>query len=333
LVKLDLNAKGEPPSEFRIFAAGANRTTRGTFEFSSKAAESVMAAAADYANDYPVDYAHAMFSSGGLFGSPDPAAAGAAAGWFKPVVREGALYATECSWTPRAAKMLADREYRYTSPAFLHAEDGTITELLNVALTNVPAGKGITPLMADQLPRPETMPMKGLLALLSLKADATEADAVVALNSIVSDRAALLSEIGVATVSEAKGRITGLKLEADKAVALAKQLGELVTASRKGEVAAMLAKAVEEKKVAPAELELLTKLGERDPAELKGMLDVRSPMLNPPSLPPNGGGTGMVAGLTREEREVAELMGVNLEALAKSKVTAKSTIPAPAPAA
>ncbi len=316
LVKLALNEKGEPPSEFRIFKAGANRTTKGIFEFTQASAESVMTKAADYDNDFAIDYDHAMLG-GGMFSS-DPAAHGAAAGWFTPEVREGELWASNVSWTPRAVKMLSDREYRYCSPAFGTTEDRTITELLNVALTNMPATKGQTPLVANQLnTNLLEAPMKSLLALLSLKETSTEADAAVALNALLAERQALLSEVGGSTVAEAVGRVRGLKAEAGKAVELAKQLGELSAASRKAEVAALLKKAVEEKKVAPAELELLTKVGERDVDELKGMLSVRSPILAQPARQPGAGDA--MAGLSREEIEVAQMMGHDLEALAKSK--------------
>lgn len=134
----------EPPSEFRIFRAGANSTTKGVLVFDEEAARSVMAAAADWGNDFPLDYGHGMVA----FLTPDPAASGAAAGWFRPEVREGELWAAGVRWTERAAGYLRAGEYRYISPTVTVAESGRVLELINVALTNVPATKGLEPLVA-----------------------------------------------------------------------------------------------------------------------------------------------------------------------------------------
>lgn len=52
-------------------------------------------------------------------------------------------------WTPKAAKELTDGEWLYFSPAFSNEEKtGRILELINIALTNIPATRGMTPLVA-----------------------------------------------------------------------------------------------------------------------------------------------------------------------------------------
>mgnify|MGYP000959856228 FL=1 len=143
-ITLDVGATREPPSEFRIFRAGANPTTKGVLLFDEQAAESVMRAAQDWGNDFPLDYQHGMVA----FLTPDPAASGAAAGWFAPEVRAGELWAANVRWTERAAGYLRAGEYRYISPTVTVAEDGRVLELINVALTNIPATKGLDPLVA-----------------------------------------------------------------------------------------------------------------------------------------------------------------------------------------
>ena len=67
-------------------------------------------------------------------GQPAPAA-----GWIRKLqARSGALWA-RVEWTARAAAMLKAREYRYLSPTFFHAPDGTVMRIEGAALTNAPA--------------------------------------------------------------------------------------------------------------------------------------------------------------------------------------------------
>lgn len=142
--KLAIAVEGdEPPSEFRIFAAGKVETSKGTFVFDDAAAESVLAHYADQGNELMVDYDHASLGF-----AIDPAQAGKAAGWFNVELRDGELWAVNVRWTEPAAAALKRKEWRYMSPAFATDDDGRILELINVALTNIPATKRMKPLMA-----------------------------------------------------------------------------------------------------------------------------------------------------------------------------------------
>jgi hypothetical protein len=146
IIALDIAGAATPPTEFRIFARGPVKTRKGEFVFDEIAAHRVTSEAADFGNEFPLDYAHAMFSGY----APNPAEAHKAAGWFRPSLRNGELWATAVTWTESARTYLKNREYRYISPTFEH-EDRRITRLLNVALTNVPATHGLEPLMAHSL--------------------------------------------------------------------------------------------------------------------------------------------------------------------------------------
>lgn len=141
-----LSGEGEPPSEFRIFTKGEVRTRKGKFLFDDESAAAVTREALDFGNEFPLDYAHSMFSAL----APNPAEAHKAAGWFRPEVRDGELWACDVTWTPAATSYLKNREYRYVSPTFEH-EDKRIKRLINVALTNVPATHKLKPLMAHSL--------------------------------------------------------------------------------------------------------------------------------------------------------------------------------------
>jgi hypothetical protein len=63
-------------------------------------------------------------------------------------VRAGELWATRVRWTPGAAAAVAAGEWKYVSPTFITDEDARITELINCALTNLPATKRMAPLVA-----------------------------------------------------------------------------------------------------------------------------------------------------------------------------------------
>ena len=135
---------GELPSEFRIFTAGKVVTEKGTFTFDASAAKAVMAAYREHGNEIMIDYDHASLSA---TDARDPAMAGKAAGWCALELRDGELWAVNVRWTDPAAAAMRAREWRYMSPAFA-IEKNKITSLLNVALTNIPATRNLTPLVA-----------------------------------------------------------------------------------------------------------------------------------------------------------------------------------------
>jgi ribosomal protein L12E/L44/L45/RPP1/RPP2 len=135
----------EPPREFRIFTAGEVDTVKGKFLFDDAAAASVMAEYLAHGIDLMVDYDHASL---GTDRAPDPAQAGKAAAWFGLEVRAGELWAVNVRWTPPATEALKRKEWRFMSPAFSTDEEGRITSLLNVAITNLPATRRLEPLMA-----------------------------------------------------------------------------------------------------------------------------------------------------------------------------------------
>lgn len=143
-------ADGKAPSEFRIFKAGQNPSTKGTFLFDEEAAASVMALWAERELDLMMDYEHMSLVK-------PPIIAPASAKKFVPEVRQGELWATQVQWTERARQMLEDGEYRYFSPAFhFDPETGRIYYLINVALTNNPALNAAAPLMAATADGPAT---------------------------------------------------------------------------------------------------------------------------------------------------------------------------------
>jgi phage I-like protein len=160
-----------PPTEFRLFANGVTETLKGNFSCNEASCALVLSAMKrDGRDKLPIDFNHGMVNPNGD---------GRAAGWFVPASRDGALWATEVEWTPLGKKSLEDREYRLFSPTFRRDDKNNVVEVINVALTNLPATLHQTPLAASEFAPGEEkndMTLEELLAQLKVK-DVTELSA------------------------------------------------------------------------------------------------------------------------------------------------------------
>lgn len=226
---LELGEGGVPPTEFRIWSKGWVDTSKGRFLFDDAAAKAVMADYARHGNELPLDYAHAMVAGA----SGDPAQTGRAAGWMRLELREGELWATEVRWTSAASAAIAAKEWRYFSPAFLHdPKTRRIERLVNVALTNLPATYGMTPLVAHQL-HVEPIDMNpALLIALALTTTASEPEAIQRAQRLVELERELLAATGKTTLSEALGVV---RAHADSAKRLEVVSQELTALKAAGE--------------------------------------------------------------------------------------------------
>lgn len=143
LIALADGSAGALPTEFRLLEAGTTKTTKGNILCDAGHAAGAIAQLAQDGRDLlPIDYDHDMVS---MLGSNKKAA-----GWFKLAARDGALWATNVTWTPAAAKALSEREYRYFSPALFRDGKGFVTRIINVALTNLPATLNQPALVASE---------------------------------------------------------------------------------------------------------------------------------------------------------------------------------------
>lgn len=138
-----LDAEKELPKEIRIFAFGVTATEKGPYEFDRDDAEKVLAGARQWGNRFSFDYEHRALHAAQSGEGPAPAA-----GWYELELRDDGLWAVNIEWTDRAAAYLRAKEYRYFSPAFHVDPEGHVTDLLNVALTNLPATRDMEPLVA-----------------------------------------------------------------------------------------------------------------------------------------------------------------------------------------
>lgn len=205
-VAVALKDDGAPPSEFRLFGSGVTATSKGPIVTSPTALSRVMAAVPTHHPDglLPFDFDHGMVL--GL----NPSSDSRAAGWFRPEVRgsgeDQELWASSIQWTPRGAQALRDREFRYFSPTlYRDYESGEIEELINVALTNMPATLNQAPLVAHRDDNSEGIMTEKEIAALRAERD-----------SLVAASAAMTAEIAAlkAAVVEREARDAKMALSA-----------------------------------------------------------------------------------------------------------------------
>ena len=135
--------------------------------------------------DLPVDYHHQNDgkSPGALAAGPIPAA-----GWIKELTLAANGIWGKVSWTDRAKRLIAEKEYRYLSPTFYHLKDRSIIRLKGAGLVHNPNLKLVA--LAQEEPAPVEGVLPRLATMLGLAADATEeavADAVAKLAKVAAD--------------------------------------------------------------------------------------------------------------------------------------------------
>ena len=302
-------APSAPPEWVHLIPAGifSGRDGRGPYLLDAQA---VLDAFAAHGADLPIDYDHQSLSADEKAG-PVPAA-----GWIKELqAREDGIWA-RVEWTPRAAELLVNREYRYLSPVFRYRpSDGAVTELTGAGLTHNP---NLYLQAAASRQETHTMPLPDPVArLLGVPADCTEAEAAAACQR-------LSAELETARAAHAR--------EPDPAqyvpVAMHKQVSDQLAALQ-AEIAqrdaeAAVAEAMAARKISPGLRDWALAYAARD---LEGF---RAFAAAAPEIVPSGEtkpAAHAVAGvtLTDEDRIAARLLGMTEEAFAQAKKT--QTIP------
>lgn len=138
------SADGKPPTRFRLFKYGENRSTKGTVFLTRESAKKCLSNWIDYGNDISGDYNHAI---------TNPNIENARASfWCNLALEADGLYAVNVKYTEAAHAAIVAKEYRYYSPYFAIETDKhnrpCVVEIINIALTNTPATKNQRPLVA-----------------------------------------------------------------------------------------------------------------------------------------------------------------------------------------
>jgi len=278
------------PKELRLFPMGTIDTSKGPFTFDQQAAALVMAAYQDQGNDLFFDYDHRSLSD---MGPPD---SGKAAGWFGLELRPDGLWAVNVRWTPMAQAQIEAGEWRYFSPAFLVDENRRIRALLNVALTNNPATKNMTPLVAAsarwgrEAPSDKDTMNKTLLVALGLAETATDAEALAFAQALTGLSRDLLALSGKATPAEALATVKAWQESHAKLGEVQAQLTQLRAAEDKRAVEEEIRLGKESAKITGANEAKVRALGSA--AAIKAFLETALPVL-PANAPPapTGGAT------------------------------------------
>lgn len=143
LFRRSLDLQQKAPSRFVIFNAGNNPGDDGPAIFDDKAADLVMAEFKKRGvTRLTIDYDHASIKPESR---PQDRIA---AGWFTPDIVAGRCDAGNVNWTPAAKSAIENKEWLYISPVFTKDNEGRITSLINLAITNNPATWGARPLIA-----------------------------------------------------------------------------------------------------------------------------------------------------------------------------------------
>lgn len=255
--------QGVPPGAFRIFPFGQVETTKGVFVFDQEAAASVIERWREYGNRLSIDYEHQALEP--VANGPVPAA-----GWFELELREDGLWAVNVEWTERAQALLAAREYRYFSPAFYTDEKGRIVELINLALTNIPATKRMQPLVArnDDQRRYE---MTEIMRQLGLRENANEAEAVAALTRLTALERQITALTGRASSEEALAVLQGWRQASEELPRLQERLSAMERERQQEIKAALLERGKREGKLTPA---MLSWAEQQSPEALEAFLSV-----------------------------------------------------------
>jgi len=258
------------------------------------------------------------------------AGAGAPArGWIVELqARNGEVWA-RVEWTPTGQALLRERAYRGISPAFLHAKDGTVVQLLRASLTNDP-NLQLASLHSRQEP---DVDLTKLRAALGLADDADEAAIIAAAEAgrtAASTHAQQLGRIAVAAgaaanaapdaiITALQSRGAGAEAELRQTiVALQSQVTTLETAGKVSRATQVVDAAIAAgKPIKPLRDHYITRHC-ADAAAVEAELE-KLPSLHAGGIGDRQPGAAGADGLTADERKVIALMGVDAEAFKKAR--------------
>jgi len=125
--------------------------------------------------DLVIDYEHQSLGEG----------IAPAAGWITDFFEEDNALACSVKWTDRAKGYIKAGEYRYFSPVAKVSADGRLVDIHSFALTNLPLGYDLTPLVAMKQGGHK---MKQVFNFLGLPDTGTEEDCISAIKGLIAQR-------------------------------------------------------------------------------------------------------------------------------------------------
>jgi len=318
---LSLNVEGEIPERITLVPAGKVVKGRDGREWKNPNPKQVALNSVNRLSLLPIDENHSTDLSAPKGG------ASPALGWMKNLCADGSgAILADVEWTKRGREALAEKEYRFISPVFLHNEKGEINCILRAALTNTP-NLNLPALNSERLENNnmEVSMNKELLAALGLPETASEADMLAAVKSLNAAKPKTEKQSDTTPVDlTAYAPRADLNAMETRAAAAEKQLAELNAARLKQEAETAVDGAIKDRKIAPASraeylalcatqtgLESFKKIVAASPAIIS--TETQTPEGAAPAAP--GGGTALNA----EESALAKAMGYTAEEYQKIK--------------
>jgi len=320
----------ELPKWLRLLPLGQVELVDGRphFDVDTESLAEMVKAFTERGTDLVIDYEHQS-----LKGVQAPAA-----GWIKDLeTREDGLWAL-VEWTEQAQEYLTRREYRYFSPVLrLDPDTRRPQELMNVALTNVPAIRGINPLVAKwggEAQKPHLHSdasgveackerdglMTDLKSKLGLAPEAEESTLWHEAVELFRDLAHHLGLPEEATASQLKGSLVALKDGSDQVMALQEELTALKDRLAEETALRTVEEAMLAGKVSPAQKSWALTYCRQDPESFKTYVE-KSPKIVPVGERLNLGeeGNREDRGLTPEELALCRSMNLTPEAYFQAK--------------
>jgi len=273
--------------------------------------------------DVVIDYEHQSLQGGRA----------PAAGWIKEMeVRQDGLWG-RVEWTEQAQEYLRRREYRYFSPVLrLDPETRRPQALMQVALTNVPAIKGLAPLVArweagprvkvkglalDE--RAEEMKMlEKLKALVGLESETQEEAVWSKTLGVFRDLGATLGLPEEASASQLKGAVTALKAGAQRMKEVQAELEALKARVAAESATQAVDEALQAGKITPAQKEWALEYFRQDPEGFKAFA-AHAPKSVPTGELPRPGEHRRRGNLEPEEMAVCRALNLAPEEYLKAK--------------
>jgi len=241
--------------------------------------------------DLVIDYEHQT-----LLGERAPAA-----GWIKELEARGDGLWARVEWTPQAQEYLRAREYRYFSPVLrLDPQSRRPQVLMHVGLTNVPAIRGLTPLVAKMGARDgadlteETGKMREQLQrVFGLSPEAGEEGLWPRVLEVFQDLALALKLPEEASASQVKGAVAALKAGAARLGEVEQEVMQLKARLAEADAAQAVTEALQAGKISPAQKGWALEYFRQDPEGFKTFV-ARAPKVVPageglPRLQPDQG--------------------------------------------
>lgn len=190
----------------------------------------------------PWDIEHATHKLGSK-GEPAPAY-----GWIEELkVGDDGAVLGRVEFNDEGQDIISQRKYRFYSPAFFHDNHGVVTKIASTGFTNVPNLPTLPALNRKEDDMSKAQLSTVILTTLGLAADATEEDAVGAINTLKNDKQLALNRAQTLDLTKFVPKETHL-LALNRAETAESKLTEI----RESEFEALVDGAISDGKVAPA---------------------------------------------------------------------------------